>query len=95
MIAGTVKFYQRHLLVCTGRTEWPARIEEGVGFIQALHEAIQARMAAMPLTPPASSPNIFWTAKSCGICGAAVWLSPVKIKLPWLRPTVVNQPFGN
>jgi (2Fe-2S) ferredoxin len=48
-LPGTVKFYQRHLLVCTGRAGWPAKIESDGGFLQALWEAITPRVPEMPL----------------------------------------------
>lgn len=48
-LPGTVKLYQRHLFVCTGRVDWPDRIEAGGGFLQALSEAVQARAAVLPL----------------------------------------------
>jgi (2Fe-2S) ferredoxin len=45
---GTVKLYQRHLFVCTGRSDWAARIETDGGFLQSLADAIGAQAAAMP-----------------------------------------------
>jgi (2Fe-2S) ferredoxin len=45
----TVKFYQRHLFICTGTTDWPSHIEQGGGIAQALSEAIAGRARAMPL----------------------------------------------
>ncbi|MCI0398285.1 MAG: sucrase ferredoxin [Chloroflexi bacterium] len=48
-LAGTVKFYQRHLFICTGRADWPERIEQGGGFPQALAEAVAPHLEAMPL----------------------------------------------
>ncbi len=45
----TVKFYQRHVFVCTGHANWPAKIESGGGFLQALWEAITPRAPEMPL----------------------------------------------
>ena len=42
----TVKFYQRHLFICTGTTDWPAHIEQDGGFVQALSEAIAAQVRA-------------------------------------------------
>lgn len=41
-LAGTVKLYHRHLIVCTGRAEWPARIEVGGGYLQAFAEAMRS-----------------------------------------------------
>ena len=49
-LAGTVKFYQRHIFVCTGQRDWAAKIDIAGGFIQTLAEAIAARAAEMPLT---------------------------------------------
>ena len=46
-LAGTVKLYHRHILVCTGQTEWSERIESGGGFLQTLAEAIQAQANEM------------------------------------------------
>ena len=46
-LPGTVKLYQRHIFVCTGRVGWPGRIEEDGGFIQALCQAIDARSGEM------------------------------------------------
>lgn len=48
-LPGTVKFYERHLFVCTGHTDWPERIELGGGFVQALAEMIGRHTAEMPL----------------------------------------------
>jgi len=48
-LPGTVKFYERHLFVCTGHTEWPERIELGGGFLQALAEMMGLYAAEMPL----------------------------------------------
>jgi (2Fe-2S) ferredoxin len=48
-LPGTVKLYHRHLFVCTGRADWPDRIEADGGFLQALSEAVQARAATLPL----------------------------------------------
>ncbi|HEX9115727.1 MAG TPA: sucrase/ferredoxin-like family protein [Anaerolineae bacterium] len=41
-LAGSVKYYQRHVFVCTGKTGWPAHIDEDGGFCQGLSEAIAA-----------------------------------------------------
>jgi len=49
-LAGTVKFYQRHIFVCTGQRDWAAKIDIAGGFIQTLAEAVAARAADMPLT---------------------------------------------
>lgn len=46
-LPGTVKFYERHLFVCTGQTGWPARIEEGGGFVQALATALAPHLPRM------------------------------------------------
>lgn len=48
-LPGTVKFYERHLFVCTGHTDWPERIELGGGFLQSLAETIGLYAADMPL----------------------------------------------
>jgi (2Fe-2S) ferredoxin len=48
-LPGTVKFYERHLFVCTEHAGWPERIELGGGFPKALWEAVVPRMADMPL----------------------------------------------
>jgi hypothetical protein len=48
-LPGTVKFYRRHLFVCTGPVDWPERIELGGGFLQALAEAIGRRAEEMSL----------------------------------------------
>jgi hypothetical protein len=48
-LPGTVKFYQCHLFVCTGHAGWPAKIEAGGSFLQALWEAITPRVPDMPL----------------------------------------------
>ena len=45
---GTVRFYQRHIFVCTGQADWPAKIDIGGGFLQALAEAVAAREAEIP-----------------------------------------------
>jgi (2Fe-2S) ferredoxin len=48
-LPGTVSLYHRHLLICTGRTDWPAHIDTDGGFAQALSEAIAARAAEIAL----------------------------------------------
>jgi len=48
-LPGSIKLYQQHLFVCTGNMDWPAHIEEGGGFLQALATAIAQRSADMPL----------------------------------------------
>jgi (2Fe-2S) ferredoxin len=48
-LPGTVKFYERHLFVCTGHWDWPERIEMGGGFLQTLAEMIGLYAAEMPL----------------------------------------------
>jgi (2Fe-2S) ferredoxin len=44
----TVKFYERHLLICTGTMEWSAHIDQDGGFGQALDGAVKARAAEIP-----------------------------------------------
>ena len=39
-LTATVKFYARHLIVCTGNANWSAKIEAGAGFVQGLAEQI-------------------------------------------------------
>ena len=46
-LPGSVKFYQRHLFVCTGETGWPSHIERSGGFIGALAELIAANEQEM------------------------------------------------
>jgi (2Fe-2S) ferredoxin len=48
-LPGTVKLYQRHLFICTGRSDWPPRIEVGGGFPQALSEALSPQLSEMSL----------------------------------------------
>lgn len=48
-LRGTVKHYARHLYICTGRTDWPERIELDEGFPRALWDAIVPRLSDMPL----------------------------------------------
>jgi hypothetical protein len=48
-LLGTVKLYQRHLVVCTGPLDWPDRIETGGGFLQTLAQAIAQRAPEMSL----------------------------------------------
>jgi (2Fe-2S) ferredoxin len=48
-LPGSVKFYERHLIVCTGDTEWPARIELDGGFLQALADTMAYYALDMPL----------------------------------------------
>ena len=35
-LPGTVKYYNRHIIVCSGHSEWPAKIQDEGGFIKAL-----------------------------------------------------------
>jgi hypothetical protein len=46
-LLGTVKLYHRHLLICTGQSDWPRHIDQDGGFGQALSEAVAARAAEM------------------------------------------------
>lgn len=48
-LPGTVKPYQRHVIVCTGGADWPERIETDGGFIQALWQAMTPHIPDMPL----------------------------------------------
>jgi (2Fe-2S) ferredoxin len=48
-LPGSVKLYRRHLFVCTGNADWPARIELDGGFMQTLAEAIAVRLADVPI----------------------------------------------
>ena len=48
-LPGSVKLYHRHLIVCTGSTDWPERIESDGDFVQALWEAMTPRAPEMPL----------------------------------------------
>lgn len=48
-LPGSVKFYERHLFVCTGRTDWPERIESDGGFLQTLAETMAGYALDMPL----------------------------------------------
>lgn len=48
-LADTVKFYQRHLFVCTGTVDWPAHIETAGGFTEALHTTLAAHAGELAL----------------------------------------------
>lgn len=48
-LPGTVKLYERHLFICTGQSDWPARIEVGGGFSQAITEAMAPYLDEMAL----------------------------------------------
>jgi (2Fe-2S) ferredoxin len=48
-LPGTVKYYERHLFVCTGHADWPERIEHDGGFLQILAETIGFYALDMPL----------------------------------------------
>lgn len=43
LLLGTVKYYARHLFICTGEVNWPGKIEEAVGFVGTLAQAVGAR----------------------------------------------------
>ncbi len=47
-LAGTVKYYERHVFICTGGTDWAARLEQGGGFAQTLAEAVAVRANDLP-----------------------------------------------
>ena len=47
-LPGTVKLYERHLLVYTGRSDWPARIEQDGDFFQALTRIIARYERRLP-----------------------------------------------
>lgn len=49
-LPGTVKFYERHLLVYTGRSDWPAHIEQDGDFLQALSRIIARHERQLPRT---------------------------------------------
>jgi len=53
-LSDTVKPYHRHLLACTGRREWPARIEEAEGLLgrmaRDVREASDAERSGTKLT---------------------------------------------
>lgn len=48
-LPGSVKFYQRHVLVCTGRADWPSKVDAEGGFLQALAESMVSRASEMAL----------------------------------------------
>jgi (2Fe-2S) ferredoxin len=48
-LAGTVKLYERHVFVCSGVEEWPARVEAGGGFAQTMAEAVALFLEQMAL----------------------------------------------
>lgn len=47
-LPGTVKFYERHIFICTGHQDWPARIEAGGGFPELLAADIMTYASQMP-----------------------------------------------
>ena len=49
LLPGSVSFYQRHVVVCTGPADWPERIELDQDYLQSLAEAIATRDAEMSL----------------------------------------------
>jgi hypothetical protein len=46
-LPGSVSPYGRHLLVCTGRREWPSQIAADGGFIQSLSQAVAERASEL------------------------------------------------
>ena len=40
LLPGTVKFYNQHLILCTGTSLWPARVEESPGLFSELQAAL-------------------------------------------------------
>jgi (2Fe-2S) ferredoxin len=45
---GTVKYYERHLFVCSGQSDWPAYIDQDGGFAQRLIQEVAGQAAIMP-----------------------------------------------
>ena len=41
-LPGTVKYYDQHIIVCSGHNDWPSRIEEEGGFVAALSRAVKS-----------------------------------------------------
>lgn len=52
-LADTVKPYDRHLFACTGRSAWPARIEEAEGLLGRMAADVRARRS-----PDGPSPKL-------------------------------------
>ncbi len=50
-LAGTVKPYRRHVLVCTGRAEWPPRLEEAEGLLGRMAADVHALREASAAPP--------------------------------------------
>lgn len=50
-LAGTVKPYHRHFFACTGRSEWPAKIEDDPGLLGRMARDMTALAREVP-TPP-------------------------------------------
>ena len=48
-LPGTVKFYERHLFVCTNDSDWPQRIELDGDYLQQFSELIARYVLDMPL----------------------------------------------
>jgi hypothetical protein len=42
-LPGTVKYYNRHIIMCSGHSEWPAKIQDEGGFIKALSSKLNKR----------------------------------------------------
>lgn len=41
-LPGTVKYYDQHIIVCSGHIDWPSKIEEEGGFVAALSKAVKS-----------------------------------------------------
>ena len=77
-LAGTVKFYQQHLAVCTGGPPelWAARVEEMEGLFAALSQALKARALNKLIKLAACD------APSTGAEGFDIFLMPDMLVLP-------------
>ncbi|MSP14401.1 MAG: sucrase ferredoxin [Chloroflexi bacterium] len=48
-IAATVKPYERHLVACTGRSDWPGKIDDEPGFLSTFSLALERARRDLPL----------------------------------------------
>lgn len=85
---GTVKFYDQHLIVCSGHSDWPAIIEDEGGFIAALTEAVKSaeipglvRITACDAPSPGDGTDLLFYPKNVRLAGLVEADIPAVVRL--------------
>lgn len=57
-MAGTVKYYTQHLILCSGESSWPSKIEDSGGFTAALVKSIKtSEFSTKPRVTACNAPS--------------------------------------